>query len=276
MSRLATRSAARVVEGPQDWWRVGVRPRPGFGTGADSRAGDWVGRTPPLEDTPAADLAEHIPHIGPIIRGGRQLSGTQSPRQTYNRLQRMTDAELVRVFKHWFWALGTGDLGVLMIDYFASGKGGTLHHPANSELSNDLVRVDTVRTFLDAVKAAAHTQLRQQHQRGRVDAKALALPAGLVLATRLGDRTYTPKLRALLGGIQGVEVSVRRLQETGPAERPDGYRLDLMVRVYDDFGVGEDDLYQEGLIAMWTLQHQRTARPYVNMVDVQFNIAGKW
>ncbi len=264
------RPSSAIVEGPLDWQLVGSRANPGFGRGPDWLVGDFApDRDPDVPWVTPSDLS--LP-IG-------ENTGTNRLPARYAWLKGSSTADVTNNFRYWFCYLGTGQLGQDMISYFVrpGRPGRLLHHPAGSELSNDMVRVTKVRDFIARIKQSADQQLRAQRPYGVVTAAGMQLPADLTLSTFERDATYTAKLRALVGGIQGVEVFARRLRDTGPAEGVSGYRLDLMLRIKDDFGVGSDDLYQEGLIAMWMLQHQRAVGvPYVNMIDIQFPIAGRW
>ena len=244
-----------TVPGPPDWWLIGSRPRPGFASGDDFRSQDWIGRDPP--------------GLNPLMWAAYEIR------------KRTSDADVEADFRQWFGLLGTGATGTLIIDHFMTGGGATLHHPSGSDLSQGIAVATKTQAFLDRVKTDVDTQLRWQRRRGlRADARALAVTTDLVLSTRDGVNpwnNYPPRMVAMVGGIQGVELAVRWLRDTGPREAPDGYRVDCRLRVFDDFGVGNDDLYHGSLVSMWVLQHQRPrARPFVNMIDVQFEVANKW
>ncbi len=244
---------SRVIAGPPDWWPVGARKKPSWAEGDDSASQDWVGRDPQLN--PLMWLA-------------------------YQARKPLDTADIEADFRKWFSLLGTGDTGKRIIDQFMTGGGVGLLHPSGSDLSLGLVGVSKVKNFIARVKTDIDTQLRyQRRQVGAADAKALAITCDLELSTKWGLahlNDYSLRMIAMVGGIQGVELYVRKLRDTGPAEQVNGYSLDVRLRIRDDFGVGADDLYHGSLVSMWMLQHQRTARPFVQTIDIQFEVANKW
>lgn len=279
----APRPAPRVVPHPS--WTAIARSSHDFTmTGTDFTSGDWVGRDPPLPKS------EHYtpPYSG--ARAGEELVrwylGAGDPASMYARMRGMSTHDLEEILRKWHrdFPLATGPLGQQLITRFMAGAGGFSTHVAGSELSEGLRNTGTYEDAKASVTRTVEAAVKHQAPSGTIDIARISFVQDMPFATASRDPRYSAKMRALVGGTKATYFYLRNFElgkfEAGGSWLPFSgdtfdWRAELHVVVTDHFGCDEDDLYQEGLIALWILQHQRTAKPFVLRMEIDDVIYGK-
>lgn len=126
--------------------------------------------------------------------------------------------------------------------------------------------------------AGRHTSLvsakgtvEREYQRRLVQSLA-DRPGGPPSAALITDPPYVDfgegsgVLQAVLGGTRGIEVWATRIQSEG--DNPEHYRIEAVIKVFDNFAFDPDDCYSPGLLAGAILQHYRGVHPFVHCVEV--------
>jgi hypothetical protein len=165
-------------------------------------------------------------------------------------------------------ALAARSEGINAFRHFASGAGTTLTHGLGSELSTLAEGSGTFATALSAVRAEVHRQISSQAASGVIDCSLLYLPEASMPSISFGF-WYSPTLKAVIGGTQGLEVHILELT-VDPAKRK--YKMKLRFTICDNFGVDKTDLrwYSAGMSALWVLQHERSGyKPFVNEIIIE-------
>jgi hypothetical protein len=199
------------------------------------------------------------------------------------RLRLMPDG-LLETTMHREIGAFAGSTGTAMAAHFDGGSGSPVTYGVGSSLSTEVAASPT----FDAIASAAEATIDYQvgYQLGgtcHVDWQSFdVLPAASALPPAsfnvlAGD---TLLLQAVLGGTQGLTVSVRDFT-VNPVGNT--YHGTLIYEICDDFGVDETDLDpanlghgSPGLVAFWILQHERPPGhvAFVNRVTVERPFSG--
>ncbi|XZO00975.1 MAG: DUF4114 domain-containing protein [Microcoleus sp.] len=216
-------------------------------------------------------------------------------------------------YKFWFkQSINSGlishpKLSQKLTSRFLEGKGGTLVHGPNDELSRMVKNSPEFQKFIRTIANDVNHQIHKQASNGDVDVNKIyiekvpglgfrlvndrlysSLGTGLVLESVIPGGLWIPPalaeveniaLKAALGGIQGSEILMKDFK----VSKQNVYSSVLRVVLYDDFGVSDFDKNRKmgpfpfpGLDAMWNLQHRTTKyKPFVNKVIIDVPITGK-
>lgn len=172
--------------------------------------------------------------------------------------------------------LSTGDnYAEEMVNRFIAGTGGVFTHGFGSPLTQ---QVDVSQPFENLVNIVSE----------QIDFKMRTLLGSLNCAhLQLNDidNLYFDKTDLAIGwpigGTQGLRIVILKLNSWGLNAAYDiEYDMSIEFSIYDDFGVGENDLYVEPLVAFWMLQHvieiEGNHRPFVNEIKVIRRVTGRY
>jgi von Willebrand factor type D domain len=167
-------------------------------------------------------------------------------------------------------------------------KGRVLRHGLDSPLSLELRKDSDFQKQTENLVKVVKPQLEQQIKQGKTKISDLDLKELCVGKTQFeavhfyGSLAKSASLIFLIGGTQGRAVFIEDLVVDSSK-----YEATLRIATYDTFGVSGDDISQwyasptspisssEGLIAQWILQHERTAKPFVQEIIVDIPISGE-
>jgi hypothetical protein len=159
---------------------------------------------------------------------------------------------------------------------FKAGTGGTVVLGPGTELNRlALVSPSFRRTVAEVRDAIGRNLASQVSRTGIVDPCAVSI--GTIPETKFPLLGPDPEpLQAVIGGTQGEELFLTGLT-AWPSIRI--FNADLHFRLYDTFGVDEDDLYAPSLAAFWMLQHRRSTTmyiPFINQLDLTITTGWWW
>jgi hypothetical protein len=123
--------------------------------------------------------------------------------------------------------------------------------------------------------------IQTQANGGRIDNRDLNVTLPNNISFPLDD---SPSLKALIGGTQGTTLFIENFNATATINSPEtggsgNYSATLRLRILDDFGVDESDLYTpidyQPLYSFWILQHERQSpAPFINEIIIEVPIEG--
>ncbi len=167
------------------------------------------------------------------------------------------------------------------VDRFMAGTNGTFTHDVGSSLSDLAKNTDTIQGVLEYAKNNIQQMIQTQANGGRIDNRDLNVTLPNNISFPLDD---SPSLKALIGGTQGTTLFIENFNATATINSPEtggsgNYSATLRLRILDDFGVDEDDLYTplgyRPLYAFWILQHERQGpAPFINEIIIEVPIEG--
>lgn len=151
-----------------------------------------------------------------------------------------------------------------MVNRFISGEGGIWVHNAGSDLSNAVSASPEFINMLENIKEFVRVKLVEKE--GMLSCSDLQMSRNQLT---LFFEKWNLAVGWPIGGIQGLEVRILDLKvlQTGL------FDLTLEITIYDDFGVGDADLYVPPLVAFWILQHVKEVKgnhtPFINKIIVR-------
>lgn len=254
-----------TVSGTQARWKIGERSDTGWGDGTDFEFADYS-------------------------TGGKSLPFYKSVLVTPSRLS--FDTELIATLSGGIGLLAPG-LGPTMVDRFVRGSQSQFFHDVGGDLSNRVQNSATFAEVLSSIETQINVQFQRQADQGFVDNRYIFVPVDNISFDWGKDGGF---LKAVLGGTQGAELYMEQFdvpEATLFVDPVNGggfgfYGAKLRFVIHDDFGVDEDDIYDNpvrdplgSLRAFWVLQHERSVgttkyRPFVNTVFVDVDITGQF
>jgi hypothetical protein len=229
------------------------------------------------------------------------------------KARRVPDENLVSEIKLFYSVISDSstyaDLGRLMVDHFVGGSKKILLHTPTSVLANELQRTEKFQKELERVKEEIQKQLENQASNKSLNVEQLNVP---IKKLQLRDtRVLNALIGAFQGGnlqidnftIEGLDNVTSNVARINPAqEKLIKYKGKLRFSYCDVYGVGRDDIpvaapliAAEGYLPnainvfadivlrninlvptnnMWVLQHERTAKSFKNIVEVEVPFEG--
>jgi hypothetical protein len=220
----------------------------------------------------------------PIENGTVNLTLLQRLYLAETRLLLFTDDLLKFNLRTGLKLFTSGEFNALadqFVDRFIAGIDGTFTHDVGSSLSDLAKNTDTIQGVFEYAKNNIQQMIQTQANGGRIDNRDLKVTLPNNISFPLSD---SPSLKALIGGTQGTTLFIENFNATATINSPEtggsgNYSATLRLRILDDFGVDEDDLYTplgyRPLYAFWILQHERQGpAPFINEIIVEVPIEG--
>jgi hypothetical protein len=165
-----------------------------------------------------------------------------------------------------------------VLNRFLNGSRSTLTHDVGSELSK---LVQNSKSFKDLnVRIGDHLQSNLQSQvvGGQLNFTNLNLDS--FVRSNSSSIYFNPldssipfTLRAIIGGTQGLQMTVKMEAVTPKVSQGGGgtvdYQAKIKLEIFDVFGAGNNDRYIPPLESMWQLQHRGSAQPFVNRIVIE-------
>lgn len=170
-----------------------------------------------------------------------------------------------------------------VINRFLNGSRSTLSHDVGSELSKLVQSSKSFKNLDGRIRDHLQGNLQSQVASGQLNFTNLNLESFVrsnssSIYFNPTDSSIPFTLRAIIGGTQGLQITVKMEAVTPKVSQGGGGTVDYQARIkfeiFDVFGAGNNDRYIPPLESMWQLQHRGSAQPFVNRIVIETTFKG--